>query len=1241
MGVVYRVTDPLHPERRVALKSILRGLIRPEVVGRFKAEFRALTSLKHPNVAEAYDFESLPGTDDHYFTMEYVSGRDLLSATEGEAWPRIVDYLVEVCRALSYVHSRKLIHYDIKPRNVLVSEAGPGGRNLVKVLDFGLAAARSIGPQGWCGGTPAYMAAELADAEAFVDHRADLYSVGIMAYQLLCRRLPFRSDSLPELLRLHRFEPLAFDEPEWRDLPDWLWSVIERLGAKHPADRYPTANAVIEDLNRQEGLTYELETVETREGYVFSSRFVGRKLEYGLICDFVARRTRGSAGYPPMLTVSGESGCGKSRLLREARRDAQLSRTLFCRGRCFEGSFSELQPLVPTLELLTRHAEALGGQDLVREHGPELAKICPSLQMLYGIEPSTPLEQIHRERVRLQEAMCDFLMSFAGQAPYVIYVDDLQWALAGLTDLLAELGRRIAIAERRGEPVPIALLGAFRDDEVQGRPLETMRDIMRSGGRLEEIRLDPLGVTEVGEMLGSMLGAGEPPDAFVDRIARETAGNPFFVEELMRGLVEHGTVRVAADTWDVHKEIGEIEMPGSVAEVFRRRAKMLDETQHSLLEALAACGRPTGADVLAHASRLDPERTHVALSDLVDRRMVQEVPGPGLSFRLCHDRMREALLGELTADRQASLHLALGRTSEEIYARELEEHIFDIVDHYNAATDLLPELEDRNRVARYNELAGRRAKLSGSYGSAGRYFRTAMALLPPDAWSSDYDRIVAISKALMEVEYLGHDLERAERHWCRHIERARTNLEKAEACIVKVYALCLVGRHREALDVAQEAMPRLGVRYPARPGMLSLLWQVFRTQLALRGKTDEDLQSLGELEDPKKRALLELLLTAAPSAFLTYRENLFAYHAAKGVRLVATSGGTPMAAGMLASYAFIRLQGFGDLTGGHRLAETALRWARRYDEPLATGRTLFQVSLFVFPWTRPLAEIAPLLREGHRQSMRAGDLLFASFNRNVEITQQCMHSESVEATLELIDEYDDFLVRIDNPHTLTEIRALRQMLRQLSGRTREGSSFDDEEFSEARFLRYLAELDDAVPIGFFYAFKQKALFLMGLYDEAYELSRAFGERVTATRGQFVFAEHVFFDFLTLARRLPRAGWRERRRLLRDLGRKRRMMQKWAGVCPENFLHKLLLMEAELARLTGKASRARRLYEESAASARQAGFPLNSTLACELAGRFELERGERTEAERWLHAAREGYARWGAGAKVEVLSQELE
>jgi predicted ATPase len=938
--------------------------------------------------------------------------------------------------------------------------------------------------------------------------------------------------------------------------------------------------------------------------------------------------------------VAGQSGTGKSRLMQEVCRDTQLEQILFCQGKCFEGSFSEFQPLVPILELLTRRVEKLGGMELIQEHGPELVKICPSLGNIWGIEPSPPLEQIHRERVRIQEVVTDFLMRAADLAPYVVYIDDLQWALSGLTELLAELVRRIAIGERHGEPVTIAVLGTFREDEVSGRPLETIRDALLAEGRLEEMKLDTLGVSAVGEMLGSMLGAGEPPVAFIDRVARETDGNPFFVEELMRSLIEHGAIQLAADSWEIKEEVSEIEIPQTVAEAFLRRATMLDDNQRTLLEVLAVCGRPTAADVLISGTKLDSESFHTALSQLVEKRMAYEVPGPGLLFRLSHDRLREIVYEDMEDRARANLHLTMARSMEAIYARELEEHIYDIVDQYNAATGLLIQPDDRDKVARYNEQAGHRSKREGAFEAAGKYFRSALSLLPSDSWSTDYDRVTAISKASVEAAYLGKDLELAERHWKTYVEHARTNVEKVEAYIVKIDALSHIGEAHKALAAVQEALPLLGVRYPAHPKKLSVGLELLKTKRFLKGKTAENLIALSDPKNLQKQALFKLLTSAMAPAFLTYQENLLGFYVAKGVQILATSTSDPRGPTALAIYAHILQSGLGNIEAGRQIGDLAHQYLRSYDDPVATGSGLFLLGGFVFPWTRPLKETTQMLLEGYRESMKVGDLLYAGFNLNVAITQQCMYPISADETFQFLKKHEGYLLRLNNPHTITEITALGQMMRQLSGQTKNGATFDDDEFDDDQYLKYLIELDDAIPIGFYFAFKLKALFIMGFYEKAFELKKEASQRIGATWGQFVFAEHCFFHFLTVTRQFPDAGGWEKLRLRRDLKKKLKLMKKWAGFCQENFQHKQLLMEAEMARIGGNSSEALRLYEEAETSAREAGFPLNAILSCELAGRFELEQSRKDKAATWLNKARDGYKKWGAHAKVEAMDEEL-
>jgi eukaryotic-like serine/threonine-protein kinase len=243
MGMVF-VVEHVNLPKRFAAKVLTPDLARhPEAIARFEVEARAVSQLEHENIVSVVDFGK---TDDGcvFLVMELLRGKTLQARIDQGPLPleEIFGIIVQVCRALAAAHASGIVHRDMKPDNVFLVHR-PGGRPLVKVLDFGVSKAREtsvrggrITRHGQVLGSPEYMAPEACRGDE-VDARADVYAVGIMLYQLLCGDVPFRDQSYLKVLQMHAQLVPPRPRAAAPEMPDALERVIMRALQKDPALR--------------------------------------------------------------------------------------------------------------------------------------------------------------------------------------------------------------------------------------------------------------------------------------------------------------------------------------------------------------------------------------------------------------------------------------------------------------------------------------------------------------------------------------------------------------------------------------------------------------------------------------------------------------------------------------------------------------------------------------------------------------------------------------------------------------------------------------------------------------------------------------------------------------------------------------------------------------------------------------------------------------------------------------------
>jgi tetratricopeptide (TPR) repeat protein len=985
VGAVYNVSDALHPERRVALK-VVPGIASNSVkLSMFKAEFATMTKLEHPNVARVYDFEQIRGSQDHLIAMEHIDGAPL--ACRPGDWRSAVDLIVQVCRALAYVHSRRITHFDLKPANILVDRGGT-----VKVVDFGIAGAEPFARDGFVMGTPLYMAPELLlGGGSGVDHRADLYALGITLYELLTGELPCAERSLAPLIAwLNRSRVQVGADI---DAPAWLKQLVERLCAKDPADRPRSANAVIREINVAGGFHHPLETAETRQSYVMTPRFSGRAAELERSLAFVSRRLAGD-GDKEALLLCGPSGIGKSRLMREVRQAAQLRRLAFLEGNCYEWSLVEYGAFADVLHQLVPLIETTGGDELVQAALPELVKLAPKLGdgRVYVEAPRAATAE--GERARLYEAVTTFLLQAARRVPFAIYLNDLQWAARGTAQLFYLIAQRLRDEEGRGQAVNLALLGSYRSDEVEGRPLaETVR-VLSEGKLAELLELAPLGASDVNDVITSMLGVEGVPADFLARVTKETAGNPFFVQEVMRVLFENGTVFLdPLGRWAANAEVGALDIPSSMAEVFRRRFVQLNAEEQKVVRTLAVHGRPLRLDLLAEVHG-DVTVTMKAVANLQEKAIVEKQAGKALAFNIAHDRMRETIYADLGAPERVELHRGLAETLEasSLGLDEKQRPLDELARHFRGA-----DLEDK--ALDYARRAGRRAIECYANDAAVEHL-----LFVKEVNHRRGAPEIEVVELLAEALLRRGNAPRAVEVLTRGLPLCRTGSERSRLRSKLARCRLAEGALTDSMDESKRALAELGMKVPrTRVGLLLAALRDFAWFMLMK-----KLEKGSRTVDERCRQICSCYSYLLAGHGLESSAPLLLLHATLRTAIFGERAGACQErafARLLVGIVFI-------IVGYHKLAARWLKAAREEASACGYVEVLAGVGYAEFGTllgqAGPSPEQLPELRTGVQQAKLAGSMLLG-------INLHCLHHETIRrgAWKAGIDAYRSVLLYIE------------------------------------------------------------------------------------------------------------------------------------------------------------------------------------------------------------------------------------
>jgi hypothetical protein len=608
MATVYEAVH-MASDRVVALK-LLRVLDEPgarnQITQLFEREFMTLAQVSHPRIVAAYDF-GIDAEHGPFYAMELLDGGDLQQRAP-VPYRQACSLARDICAALAFLHSRRLVYRDLSPRNVRCTASGAA-----KLIDFGALA--PMGSPLEIVGTPPFVAPEVLQHQP-LDERTDLFSLGATLYYALTGQHAYPARSLPQLWELWRTLP-APPSSCVPDLPANLDHLVMQLIQLDPVQRPTNAAEVMQRLEAVAGLAPDEELVQ--HAYMVAPALVGRDKELRGAQTALSNATN---GYASSTLLVGAQGSGRSRFLDECALRAKVQGAIALQAAPLEAEDSDYALLRTLATALLLAAPEIAAEAA----GPELSALGHVIPELSARWPQRDLSSLgpHERHKRVQAAACAWFAAIARQQPMCIVVDDAKRADVPSLALLAQLLRDHPSAR-------LHLLWSVASEERAAADWPTALLLLERSSTLLE--LSPLKSAEIEELLSSIFGKVPNLAQLASYVEHTALGNPRDSLRLLEHLVRERIVTHQRGAWTLPARLQASELPSDMLDAFAQRIAKLNPSARQLAVAFAA--EPRQRFSLDECRLLvDPAQQSNLLTDLLQNLEAGVIVSASAGYRL-------------------------------------------------------------------------------------------------------------------------------------------------------------------------------------------------------------------------------------------------------------------------------------------------------------------------------------------------------------------------------------------------------------------------------------------------------------------------------------------------------------------------------------------------------------------------------------------------------------------------------
>jgi predicted ATPase/signal transduction histidine kinase/GAF domain-containing protein len=1251
----------------------------------FRNQYAIAKNLDIPGIIQPYSLELY--CKGYALVMEDFGGISLREYIQSELLPlaQFFPIALQLVDTLQQLHQQRVIHKDLKLSNLLIRPE----TQQIKLIDFSIASllpreTQEIQNPNVLEGTLAYLSPEQTGRmNRGIDYRSDFYSLGVSWFELLTGQLPFQSKDPIELVHCHiaKQPPSICDLNP--DLPLMLGNIVCKLMAKNAEDRYQSALGLKHDLlksqevwqsNANKYSCFELGDHDVSERFLIPEKLYGREQEVITLLETFGRVANGAS---ELMLVAGLSGIGKTAVVNEVHKPIIRWNGYFIKGKYDQ--FNRSIPLSAFVQAFRDLMEQLLSESdkqleqwrakilsALGNNAQVIIEVVPELEQIIGKQPFVPELSGSAAQSRFNRLFQKFIAVFATlDHPLVVFLDDLQWADSASLSLMKLLLADVAQGY-------LLIVGAYRDNEVlPTHPLMLTLDEMKSAGAaFNSLTLKSLSQFDVNQLIADTLSCSIALALpLTELIYQKTKGNPFFTTQFLKTLHEEGYIAFDLEVgyWqcDIAK-VRSIALSDDVVEFMALQLQKLPTSTQNMLKLAACIGAQFDLQTLAIVSEQTAAHVTIDLwkalqdglilpSSEVYKFYQSSEPSPQTSdlqdfnctYRFLHDRVQQAAYSLIPASHKQAVHLKIGQLLlKSTIPETLESNIFDIVNQLNQGIDIIIHSSEREEIAQLNLMAGKKAKASTAYNAAVEYFASGIRLLPENSWQSHYKATFELYRECAECEYLTGNLDRAESLFAIALNHTQDKFELAEIYAIQMYLKMTQGENIQAgFEAGLKGLSIMGMDLPltAEEQQVAINHTLAELQSTFETVRPADLFNLPKMTDPVKKVCMSLLADLWAAAYMGGDQSL-SYLSMLLMINVSVKYGNAEGSGFAYCLYGMSLANQGDYLTAYEFGTLALKLDRYFNSTKFIYKTNNIFAHTINPYNRHLKTNLPLSLEAFQTSQEGGDVVFGVWAVSFLIWAMLVKGDCLSDVYAETEKYLSYVQQVNDANMLYAFTLQRQFILNLQDSSQHTDLLIDRNLTDWNELDtpyidvWRQKKNFEHGINWYCFLKLQLSYLYGHYADAVKAAKEVESTLAANAGFFPIIQYHFYYPLSLAALYPTATSEEKEQCWSVLREHQQIIKNWADYCPENFLHRYLLLSAKLAQLSGNLIEATELYDRAIAAANANEYIHEAALSNELAAKFYLAWGRPRIAQDYMIEAYYGYARWGAKTKVADLEK---